>query len=56
MDAQSQNSLNGVKGKAAALSQVCGWWGPLVSKVEPVAAVPALVVFQETCSSSSQRL
>lgn len=31
-----------------ALVQVCGWWDLLVGKVEPVAAVPALVVFQET--------
>lgn len=39
-----------------ALVQVCSWWGLLVGKVEPVAAVPALAVFQETCPSSSQCL
>lgn len=39
-----------------ALVQVCGWWGLLVGKVEPIAAVPALAVFQETCPSSSQCL
>lgn len=36
--------------------QVCGWGGPFAGKVEPVAAVPELAVFQETCPSSSQCL
>lgn len=39
-----------------ALVQVCGWGGPFAGKAEPVAAVPALAVFQETCPSSSQCL
>lgn len=39
-----------------ALVQVCGWGGPFAGKAEPIAAVPALAVFQETCPSSSQCL
>lgn len=40
-----------------ALVQVSGWGGgALCSKVELVAAVPDLAVFQETCPSSSQCL
>lgn len=38
-----------------ALVQVCGW-GPFAVKVEPVAAVPELAVFQEASPSSSQGL
>lgn len=39
-----------------ALVHISGWWGLSVGKVEPIAAVPAITVFQETCPSSSQCL